>query len=338
MPDSPAGPAELPTAAATTDTPPPPRPRPARYRWAFLALLLIVVAGVVAAAAVWQRAWQPLQVQLVALTQTQADLAKRVDELGIWQSIASEDLAALEGRSRSLTNRLDQLGPARLTTWSLAEAHYLIRSAQRAAQFDYDPARAALALQLASSSLEPVPGSSGLRATIDSAHDALQRAQVPDLNVLSDEFTQAANTLKAAPFREPGTAIVAPTPPGWRGALQQAWHQLGEVIVVQRVGTPVQPLLRPQESQYLRQQLALKLATADYALRRRDTAALQRELTELRGWTDAYLDSSTPAMTQALVALDRLATLNLRPALPDFSGLDAQLEALRRTATADPTS
>lgn len=308
-----------------------------RRLWRFLLFLLVVAIVLVASAAVWLRVWQPLQAQLATQTQAQTDLTKRLDALDIWQSTTSEDIAALERRSRRLTARLDQLGPARLTAWSLAEADYLIRSAGRAAQFDYDPARAALALHLASASLAPVPGSGSMRTAIDSARGALERVSVPDLNALSDEFAQAANTLKAAPLREPGTAVVESTPPGWRGALQQAWRQLSEVIVVQRVGTPVQPLLRPQERQYLRQQLALKLAAADYALRRRDTTALQDELADLRGWADAYLDVNAPATAQALAALNRLASTDLRPALPDFSGLGEKLEALRRSATADRT-
>jgi uroporphyrin-3 C-methyltransferase len=286
-------------------------------------------------AAVWLRGWQPLQAQLADQAQTQADLARRLDALDAWQGTASDDLAALEGRSRALTARLEQLGPARLTAWSLAEADYLIRSAQRAAQFDYDPARAALALELASAAVAPVPGSGGLRAAIDSASAALEKVRVPDLAALSGQLTQAATVLKTAPLREPGTVAVESTAAGWRGAAQQVWHQLSEVIVVQRVDAPVQPLLRPQERQYLLQQLGLKLAAADYALRRRDTSALHGELTDLRAWADAYLDGSTPATAQALVALDELAGLELRPALPDFSGLTEQLEALRRATTAD---
>ncbi|WP_448510170.1 uroporphyrinogen-III C-methyltransferase [Immundisolibacter sp.] len=286
-------------------------------------------------AAVWLRGWQPLQAQLAGQAQTQADLARRLDALDAWQGTASDDLAALEGRSRALTARLEQLAPARLTAWSLAEADYLIRSAQRAAQLDYDPARAALALELASSSLAAVPGSSGLRAAIDSNRAALTKVRVPDLDTLSGQLAQAASALKTAPLREPGPVAVESTPPGWRGAAQQAWRQLSEVIVVQRVDAPVQPLLRPQEQQYLRQQLALKLAAADYALRRRDTSALHGELTDLRAWADAYLDGSTPATAQALVALDELGGLELSPALPDFSGLSEQLAALRRTASVD---
>lgn len=324
-------------AASAPDSRPKIPSRSTRRLWPFLLFLLAVAIVLIASAAAWLHGWRPLQAQLAVQTQVQTDLARRLDALNAWQGTASEDLAALEGHSRNLAARLDQLGPARLTAWSLAEADYLIRSAQRAAQFDYDPARAALALQLASASLAPVSGSDGMRTAIDSARAAVEKVHVPDLNALGRELAQAANTLKTAPLREPGTVAIEATPPGWRGAVQQAWHQLSEVIVVQRVGIPVQPLLRPQEHQYLRQQLALKLAAADYALRRRDTTALQDELADLRGWAAAYLDGTMPATAQALVALNHLAGMDLRPALPDFSGLGEQLEALRHSANADRT-
>lgn len=311
--------------------------RSARRLWPLLLLFLLLVALLAAGAGVWLRLWQPLHVQLAAQAAAQTELAQRLDALGTWQTAASDDLAALEGRSRGLAARLDQLGPERLTDWSLAEADYLLRSAQRAARNDYDPTRAALALTLASASLVPVPASGALRASIDSARLTLDRVTVPDLDTLADELAHASSALRAASLREPGMpAAQAPTP-GWRGTVQQAWQQLSDVIVLQRVGTPVQPLLRPQEGQYLRQQLALKLSAADYALRRRDSAALHGELADLQTWAEAYLDSRVPAVAGALETLRRLASTELQPALPDLSGLTEQLAALRHATVTDRT-
>ena len=293
---------------------------------AVVVLATLAVAGVLA----WLRLWQPLMADQAAQTQTLTELGQRLSSLETWQSSASDDLATLEAHHRDLAARLDQLEPARLTAWALAEADYLIRSAQRAAAFEHDPARAALALGLASASLAPVPGSRPARRALDSARAALLAVHVPDLDALDAELTQAARTLEAAPLREPGSAPTPPATGGWRGAVQQAWRQLKEVIVVQRVGTPVQPLLRPQESQYLRQQLALRLAAADYALMRRDSEALRRELADLPRWADAYLDLGDPATAGALATLARLAQVDLRPPLPDLSGLDQALATLRR--------
>ncbi len=285
--------------------------------------------------AVWSRMWQPLQAQLADQARSVVAAEQRVDSLENWRSTASEDLVALEKRARDLSARVDQLGPARLAVWSLAEADYLVRSAQRAAAFDYDPARAALALNLASATLAPVPGSAGARMALDKARSALEQVRVPDVGVLSSELAQAARALQVSPLREPGTAPVAAAAPGWRGAVQQAWQQLGEIIVVQRVGTPVQPLLRPHEIQYLRQQLALKLTAADFALQRRDSSAFQRELADVQLWADAYLSASEPATTTALGTVTRLSSVDLRPPLPDLSTLGAQLDALRRATGAD---
>ena len=107
-------------------------------------------------------------------------------------------------------------------------------------------------------------------------------------------------------------------------------------IVVQRVGTPVQPLLRPHETQYLHEQLALKLAAAELALRRRDDAALRRDIADLTDWANAYLDTGPATTAAALATLKRLADTDLRPPLPDLTGLGEQLDALRRRAAADP--
>nr|ART38027.1 F95 [uncultured bacterium] len=281
--------------------------------------------------------WRPLQARLATQAAAQERLVQQLDALSAWQATASDDLSALEGRSRGLAARLEQLGPERLNAWALAEAEYLLRNAQRAARLDYDPARAALALDLASATLAPVPGSGALRASLDELGAGLRSQKVPDTTVLADELAQAARALQAAPLREPGTPPRDTSAPGWRGALQHAWQQLGDVIVLQRVGSPVQPLLRPQEAQYLRQQFALKLASAEYAVRRRDTAAAQSDIGDLQAWAEAYLDTSTPAVVDALATLRRLASLDLRPALPDLSGPEEQLATLRRAMATDHT-
>lgn len=299
--------------------------------------VLVLVVLVLVGTGVWLRVGLPLRAQLAEQARTQAELARRLDALDAWQATVNDDVAALEGRNRDLTGRLDRLGPAQIAEWSLAEAAYLLRGAQRSAVVDYDPERAALALGLASASLAPVPHSDGVRRAIDSARAALEKVQGPDLNALGEELGQAADVLRNAALREPGAAAVAATPPGWRGTVQQVWNQLGDIFVVQRVGTPVQPLLRPQEHAYLRQQLALKLTAADLALHRRDSLALQGELADLRSWADAYLDTSQPATAEALASLNRLAGIELRPPLPDLSGLDEQLEALRRALSTDRT-
>lgn len=295
----------------------------------------MLVALMVAGAVVWFRIWLPLQAQLAEQARTQTELARRLDALDAWQATLNDDVAALEGRSHDLARRLDRLGPAQLAEWSLAEAAYLLRGAQRAAAVDYDPARAALALGLASSSLAPVPHSDSVRRSIDSARAALEKIQGPDLNTLAEDLARAAAVLRTAALREPGTAAVTATPSGWRGTVQQLWNQLGDIIVVQRVGTPVQPLLRPQEHAYLRQQLALKLTAADFALHRRDSLAMQAELADVRSWADAYMDTSQPATADALASLTRMAGIDLRPPLPDLTGLDEQLDTLRRAVSTD---
>jgi uroporphyrin-3 C-methyltransferase len=318
-PESPPVAAAAPTASRRT-----------RSGWLVLVAVLVIAALPLGGAYLWQRVWLPLQRDIADDRQALQDLAQRHTALETWQASASDDLSALEKHHRDLADRLEQLEPGRLGAWALAEAEYLVRSAQRAVAVDHDPQRAAIALRLASLRLAPLPNSGNARRAIDNARTALRAVHVPVVGSLGDQLAAAAATLNVAPLREPGAAPAAPAATGWRGALAQAWQQLGEVVVVQRVGTPVQPLLRPHETQYLRQQLALKLTAADYALQRRDTASFQRELRELQGWADAYLDARAEPTARALATLARLANVDLRPPLPDLSGLDEPLAALRR--------
>jgi uroporphyrin-3 C-methyltransferase len=319
------------------DAPAPAGSRP-KARWAARAVLVVLLV-VLALAGVggWRFVWQPLQAQLADHAQRLAAYGQRLDALEVWEGMASEDLAAFESRLRALSQRVDQLGPERLSAWSLAEADHLLRSAARATAFDYDPVRAALALRLASATLGPVAGTGEVRRAIDRARAALEEARVPDVGALGSELVQAGQTLRSAGLREPGVAPMPVATPGWRGTVQQVWQQLSEVIVVQRTGAPVQPLLRPQEAEYLRQQLALKLTAAELALRRRDSDVFRRDMTDLRDWAEAYLDTRPPETAAALATLTRLADIELRPALPELSGLGGQLDALRRQNATDRT-
>lgn len=315
-------------------------PRRGRGGWAVLLAVVALAAVPLSGVFLWQRVLQPLQAQRTADREVIDDLVQRHAALENWQASASDDLSALEKHSRDLAARLDQLEPGRLSAWALTEAEYLVASAQRAVTFDHDPQRAAVALRLASIRLAPVPNSATARRAIDNARSALRAVSMPDVADLGRQLGVAAEALQQAPLREPGQAPTAQTAGGWRGALNQAWQQLSDVVVVQRVGTPVQPLLRPQETQYLREQLALKLAAADYALQRRDTASVRRELADVRAWADAYLDTASKAGSdagaKALETLARLANIDLQPALPDLTGLDEPLVNLRRaTVEAD---
>lgn len=320
---------------AASEATPAGHPRGNRWR-PVVALLGTVLFIGLAGVAIWLRAWLPLQAQLAGNASRLSEHAQRLDALSAWQGTASEDLVALENRQQILSHRVDQLGPERLAAWSLAEADYLLSSAGRAATFDYDPARAALALQLAGDALAPVAGSGRVRRSIADARAVLEAARVPDVGVLGDELGRAAQSLQEAGLREPGAASppAAAPPPGWRGTVQQAWRQLSDVIVVQRVGTPVQPLLRPEETQYLHQQLGLKVTAAQFALQRRDNEAFRRELADLQAWAEAYLDTAQPATRGALDTLVRLAGVDLRPSLPDLSAAREQLSELRRASAA----
>lgn len=306
-----------------------------RLRWLPVGITLLLLATtVLASLGAWWRIGRPLQAQVARQARSIEEIQRRLASAEAWRSTTSDDLAALEHRLRQLNGRVEQLGPQSLIAWSLAQADHLLRSARHAAVADQDPARAALALGLANATLAAVPGSQSLRAALDQTRTALEHAPLPDIGALTGELSSAASALRAAPLRDP--AAQATSPAGWRGALQAAWRRLDEVIVVQRVNAPIEPLLRPQEAQYLRQQLALKFTSADLALQRRNTEAFRSELADLQAWGNAYLDVAEPATAAALGRLVRLAALDLRPPLPDIAELELQLDALRRANAADP--
>ncbi len=76
----------------------------------------------------------------------------------------------------------------------------------------------------------------------------------------------------------------------------------------------------PTQRAFLRQNLRLQLEAAKIALLRRDTRLFRDSINTASEWIKTYFDAQAPATISTLEALDRYATMELDPPLPDVSG------------------
>ena len=98
------------------------------------------------------------------------------------------------------------------------------------------------------------------------------------------------------------------------------------MFVIHRTEQAVHPLLPPEQSYFLKQNLILQLETARLAVLQSDGANFRDAVNEARAWTERYFDARDRSVTTAIEQLDALAGERIRVNQPDIS---ASLEAVR---------
>lgn len=217
------------------------------------------------------------------------------------------------------------------------EAAGLMRLAQARLDLASDSAGAARALELADQALTGADD-----PKLDPVHLALQREiaalkAVPQVDVGAtyvkletlggrlDSLPLAGNRL--AQRRAPG-ATTQSAGFSWSG-IGAAFKRAFSPLIVVRHGPKARPLLPPRQAYFVRANLKLALASAELALMQYHAKAWQASLNQARSWLAEWFSDSSPAVEQADSTLQKLAALQLAPALPSLGAAQAKLAAVR---------
>ena len=244
--------------------------------------------------------------------------------------------AAQAGLEEALAALRAQLGRSQ-HDWVLAEVQYLLTVANQRVQLQRDTVTAIAALESADRRLHSLadPGFNPVREQIAHELDALRAVAVPDLAGIALTLDTLAKTADELPLRdaqarafspEPAAATEAPAERDWLRLPRLIWDELKRLVVVRRNDVPVGPMLAPEQQFFLYENLRLQLSMARLAALTGDTASYRASLTTAAGWLGAHFAADAPRVGAARAELERLATLELRPALPDVS---ASLRLLR---------
>jgi len=220
--------------------------------------------------------------------------------------------------------------------WALAEVEYLAIIAMQRLNLARDPQTALEALEAAqrrvrdlkNPALVPVREQltrdiNALRAVPETdaegmalyLADLIERAE--KLPLAADTTVRTVPAAGAAPAEEAG---------GWRDVLRAIWQELRQLVVIQREDSPPTELLAPDERYFLYQNLRIELAAARQAVLHRDTRNLQASVELIDDWLERYFNTDAEAVINIRETLDRMATVELTPELPDISG---SLESIR---------
>lgn len=359
-----------PTASSGGNTPPPttpatPQKTPAGWPGK-LALLLALIALIAVGWLYWQ-GWQ-LQQRTASLDSDVNDrvnaelsaVTRRVDQelgsvssqLSALQSQAQTEQQNVQQLQQRLTDAIKQVNARRETSrsnWLLAEAEYLLRLANQRILMEQTASGALTLLKATDEILHEVDDVSLYDVRQALAEDIAALEAVPALDIEGVYLKLAAlnkqvDALRVTPVtdkRQLPSMLEEITPEAveetWTAGAQAAWNRALEkfekLVVIQHRDEPVEPLLSPEQTYYLQQNLHLMLEQAQLALLQRKQQAFDAALEKAEQWISTYFDARD-ATTQALLrGIGELADTEVSPTLPDISGSLKALQDYLREMT-----
>ncbi|MEO9137200.1 MAG: uroporphyrinogen-III C-methyltransferase [Casimicrobiaceae bacterium] len=330
-------------------TPPMAAVRPSDVRAAFglRALWTIVIAAVLAGA-------YALYEQRLVTQSLRGDVAQR---------LTTTDAAAAQARAREsdLANELRD-AQAKLALLDVRAAEFQSQQAALQSLYrDLAPSRDELALSeveqilvLASQQLTLAGNVQAALAGLQVADGKLARLDRPQLGPLRRALARDMDHLKAVPYVDiagisikldqmidtidtlslakdervapPPTSEVPANDPAWLRFLHGVWNDLRSVIRIEVSDRPPAPLITPQQSFFLRENLRLRLLSARLALLSRDQPSFKADLLAANGWLRRYFDPQNRQVQSTLTTLAQLSAIAMPGEMPDLA---ASLEAVR---------
>lgn len=366
----PADPLDSPNSNAAQDSgdgaqPPeePPKDKRKRGRGAVvLALfaLLIALASLLGAGALWY--WGQMQV---------ASLDQRTDtvERGLESNVQDVVLPRLQklaqtqqqlqqtsqAQARKLQQMHDDLTQSRVQLgemtdkieggsrrWKLMEVEDLLLAASQRLQLYKDAGGAQQALNLASQSLRTLndPRLFKIRENVVNEVAALDALPKPDIEGMALSLGSLINEVPQLPLADKVAedysnadaeqTLRLPEAP-WQHFLSSVRKALSGMLTIRRDGGSYKPLMPPQQTFFLYQNLQLKLQAGRLALLQKKTGSYSETLGEAQKWLQTYFDTNDSAVAAAIQQLGQMQKIELDWDAPDISGSLTALRAYLKT-------
>ncbi len=211
--------------------------------------------------------------------------------------------AALEALYRELAPSRDEL--------ALAEVEQILVLASQQLSLGGNVQAALAGLQVADGKLARLdrPQLAPLRRALARDMDRLKAVPYVDVAGISIKLDQVIGAIDALPLAKderlppPRDGGFAGDDPAWLRFLRDLWNDLRSVIRVEVSDRPAAPLITPQQSFFLRENLRLRLLSARLALLSRDERAFRADLQAASGWLKQYFDLQSKPVQAALATL-----------------------------------
>ncbi|HRH80521.1 MAG TPA: uroporphyrinogen-III C-methyltransferase [Thiobacillaceae bacterium] len=176
----------------------------------------------------------------------------------------------------------------------------------------FDPLREAITRDVERLRLLPGADVASLNARLEAL---LQNVDKLKLDVTPEHTAQAATGAAGA---QAGSRL--------ERFMRQAWDEVRQLVRIRRMDQPEAPLLAPEQSWFLRQNLKLRLLSARLAAFQRDEATFRADIAAARDWLTRY---SNPSDTLVKGMLESLQGLMSVPVAQSEADISESLKALR---------
>lgn len=252
------------------------------------------------------------------------------------QQEIQEDLA-------KLTEKINAVTTNDSSVWSIAEANYLVKMAERKIWSDHDLTTAVTLLKGADEALADMedPSILTLRQALSTDIFKLSSLTQVDYDGIILQLNQLANQVDnlriqqnaddGAPM-EASSQEVSASLLQWRENLVKSWHDfMDNFISIRRRDSSAQPLLAPDQEIYLRENIRSGLLIAAQAVSRHQQEIYKQSLESIATWVRAWYDNTDPTTRSFLDNLDELAQQQINMTLPDNLESQPLLNKLMQT-------
>jgi uroporphyrin-3 C-methyltransferase len=248
------------------------------------------------------------------------------------KSAQKDLLDTIQKKVQAQQQQLSLLSNTNRNDWLLAEAEYLLRLANQRVIIDADVKNANVLLSAADNILKEIDDVNLLNVRRNIAED---RAKLNGLDSFDPEGVYlriaavADQVEKLTPFSMENENPVADKKQQKTvesKAVQSLWDKLSRYIVVRQHDIQAEPLLTPQQEQYLKQNLLFHLEQAQLALLRGKATAYQQGLSKAQEYLQRYYQHNS--RSKALI--QEIETLSLVPVAPEIPDISKSLDSLKK--------
>jgi uroporphyrin-3 C-methyltransferase len=319
----------------------------ARTRAALRTLGVVVVIAILGGAYAWyvqNRDAQSLRAEIAQrlanadaqATQAKArdsDLANELRDAQAKLALLDARVAEFQSQQAALEALYRDLAPSR-DELTVSEVEQILVLASQQLSLGGNVRAALTALQVADAKLARLdrPALGPLRRALARDMDRLKAVPYVDVAGISIRIDQIIDGIDALPLAKDERVRPPPQTPepanesAWMRFLHDAWNDLRSVIRIEVTDRPPAPLVTPEQSFFLRENLRLRLLAARLALLARDERSFKADLAAARAWTMQYFDRGSPQVQSVLSTLAQLASIPMPNEVPD---LTASLDAVR---------
>ncbi len=208
----------------------------------------------------------------------------------------------------------------------ISEVEQLLVIANQQLQLAGNVKLALVALQTADTRLQQLdtPQANQLRKSL--SHNIQQLQDLPLVDTLGislklENLNQSVDHLplssESKPIQKSSFQAQSTQASPWKILLEEVWYDIKHMIEIERVDRPQTPLLSPDQSYFVRENIKLHLLTARIALLQHDEITYKADLLATKSWLNTHFDLRDAEVKSAIATLQELSSNAINIQMPD---------------------